>query len=183
MGLRGPRPLPSKLLENHGSWRAKIVRDEPLPPKRRPSCPAWLDPEAKKVWRETVANLELMKVLTIVDRNALARYCQTCARWKKMEEFIQKFGETYPLKDEKGQVRCFVQWPQVAIAHKLATALGRLEQEFGLTPSARTRISVGASRQPRSDGLNDADWDFFKGGGRKYPEDNPHLKNPPSGLA
>ena len=32
--------------------------------------------------------------------------------------------------------------PQVSIANKLALALTRLEQEFGLTPSARARIDV-----------------------------------------
>lgn len=34
------------------------------------------------------------------------------------------------------------QWPQVAIANKLAQQLTRLEQEFGMTPSARSRIQV-----------------------------------------
>ena len=48
----------------------------------------------------------------------------------------------YPHKDESGKVKCFQQWPQVAIANKLAIQLTRLEQEFGMTPSARTRIQV-----------------------------------------
>ncbi len=53
----------------------------------------------------------------------------------------------YPLKDEAGQTKCFQQWPQVAIAHKLALQLTRLEQEFGMTPSARTRIPVSVPRE------------------------------------
>ena len=162
MGLRGPRPLPSKVLEGHGSWRANIVRDEPVPPKGRPPCPEWLDEDATQVWNQTVEHLEIMQLLTIVDGNALARYCQTFARWKRAEEFIQKYGETYPLKDEKGQVRCFMPWPQVAISHKLATLLTRLEQEFGLTPSARSRVSVGATRTLARPGLSEEDREFFK---------------------
>ena len=43
---------------------------------------------------------------------------------------------------EDGRIRYFQQWPQVAIASKLAQQLTRLEQEFGMTPSARTRIAV-----------------------------------------
>lgn len=37
---------------------------------------------------------------------------------------------------------CVQQWPQVAIANKLAQQLSRLEAEFGMTPSARSRIQV-----------------------------------------
>ena len=48
----------------------------------------------------------------------------------------------YPLRSDDGKVKCFMQWPQVAIAHKLAQQLTRLEQEFGMTPSARTRVQV-----------------------------------------
>ncbi len=51
----------------------------------------------------------------------------------------------YPLKDEKGQVKYFQQWPQVAIANKLAQQLTRLEQEFGMTPSARARLQIQPS--------------------------------------
>ena len=47
-----------------------------------------------------------------------------------------------PLKDESGRVKYMQQWPQVAIANKLAQQLTRLEQEFGMTPSARSRIQV-----------------------------------------
>jgi len=83
-----------------------------------------------------------MRVLTRIDGNALARYCQLWARWKKAELFAQKHGEVYPLKDESGRTKCLMPFPQVAIANKLAAQLTRLEQEFGMTPSARTRISV-----------------------------------------
>jgi len=81
-----------------------------------------------------------MGVLTRIDGNALSRYCRLWARWRKAEAFIDQRGDMYPLKDESGKVRCFQQWPQVAIAGKLALQLTRLEQEFGMTPSARARI-------------------------------------------
>jgi len=83
-----------------------------------------------------------MRVLTRIDANALTRYCQLWARWKKAELFVQKHGDVYPLKDESGRTKCLMPFPQVAIANKLAAQLTGLEQEFGMTPSARTRISV-----------------------------------------
>lgn len=83
-----------------------------------------------------------MGILTRVDGNALARYCRFWSRWRKAEDFITERGEMYPIKDDQGSVKCFQQWPQVAIAHKLSQQLTKLEQEFGMTPSARARIQL-----------------------------------------
>ena len=86
-----------------------------------------------------------MGVLTRIDSNALARYCRLWSRWRKTELFIEKKGEMYPLRNDDGGVKCFMQWPQVAIANKLAQQLTRLEQEFGMTPSARARLQMPAN--------------------------------------
>ncbi|MCX5658318.1 MAG: P27 family phage terminase small subunit [Planctomycetota bacterium] len=41
-----------------------------------------------------------------------------------------------------GKTRCAPQRPPMAIANELAQELSRLEAEFGMTPSARSRIQV-----------------------------------------
>ena len=94
------------------------------------------------MWDHLVPLLEVMGVLTRIDGNALARYCRLWVRWRKAEAFIDDKGEIYPLKDNQGGVKCFVQWPHVSIAGKLAQQLTRLEQEFGMTPAARARVQV-----------------------------------------
>ncbi|MBI5863377.1 MAG: phage terminase small subunit P27 family [Planctomycetes bacterium] len=115
-------------------------------PEGTPACPEWLDADGRLRWAELVPQLEAMGVLTLVDQGAVARYCHLWARWRKAEEFIAQHGEMYPLKDDKGRTKCVQPWPQVATANKLALQLTRLEQEFGLTPAARTRIHV--TRKP-----------------------------------
>lgn len=142
MGRRGPRPSPTVILEGHASWRAKRNKREPQPEKGHVYCPRWIDRDAKRMWRSLVPLLSAAGMLTKVDAAALTRYCQAWSRWKKAEEFLQKYGETYPLKDDQGRLRCFMPYPQVSIANQLSHTLTRLEQEFGLTPSARTRIQV-----------------------------------------
>ena len=142
MGARGPRPTPTPILKLRGSREADREATEPQPEQKRPRLPKWLDEEAKIVWKQVVPQLERMHVLTRIDGNALARYCQLFSRWKKAEQFIQKYGESYPLKDKDGNVKCFQQWPQVAIAHRLSLALTKIEAEFGMTPSGRSRITV-----------------------------------------
>ena len=99
-------------------------------------------------------------MLTRVDGNALARYCRLWSRWRKVEAFLDQHGEVYPLKDEGGRVKYLQQWPQVAIAGKLAHLLTRLEQEFGMTPSARTRIQVA----PQPAEVSSAKSRFFTAG-------------------
>jgi P27 family predicted phage terminase small subunit len=124
----------------------------------RPTCPSWIDEDAKAAWRQLIPLLEKMRVLTQIDRNALTRYCQLWSRWKKAEQFIQQHGESYPLKDEQGRIKCLQAFPQVATAHKLAAQLTRLEQEFGMTPSARSRIQTSMPAQPFVSDPSKAKW-------------------------
>ena len=146
MGRRGPPPEPTALKVLKGNPGRRPLNDcEPRSKLERPRCPTWLDKEAKSVWKKIVPKLEAMGVLTEIDGQALTRYCTAWAQWKRSIEFIQKRGDTFAIKDDKGEIRYLQQYPQVSIANKLATQLTRLEQEFGMTPSARTRIRIERS--------------------------------------
>ena len=144
MGRRGPAPTPTPVLKLRDSTLVtkRHERLEAKGPAGAPDCPDWLTETDRQVWDQIVPLLGLMGVLTRIDAHALSRYCRLWTRWRKAEDFIAEKGEMYPLKDEKGGVKCFMQWPQVAIAHKLAQQLTRIEQEFGMTPASRTRIQV-----------------------------------------
>jgi len=144
MGKRGPQPTPTATLKHRGSWRADTRGDEPKA-DGKPRQPAWLPPKAKAVWQQLIPRLEGMGVLAAVDRNALARYCMLFARWRECEEFIAEHGA---VRVKDGNV---TEWPQVARAGSLADKLLKLEQHFGMTPSARASLSV-ASNQPKDDG-------------------------------
>ena len=126
MGNRGPQPTPMAILRARGSWRGDLNRSEPRPEPGRPVCPSWLNAEAKKAWRSLVPQLAAMRVLTRIDGHALARYCLLWARWRKAEEFIEKHGDTYPVK-HRGEL-LLKTFPQVRNADRLATQLARLEQ-------------------------------------------------------
>lgn len=153
MGRRGPAPTPTPILRLRGSKRVTKTRleREVAGPAGAPECPDWLDADARAAWDGLVPLLELMGVLSRADGHALARYCRLWSRWRKAEAFIDKHGEMYPLKDDAGGTKCFAQWPQVAIANKLAQQLTRLEAEFGLTPAARSRIQLERPTALRAD--------------------------------
>jgi len=81
-----------------------------------------------------------MGVLSRIDRNAIVRYCTDWSRWKRLQQFLAKNGECYPIKDGNGNIKSLAPFPQATTANKLSVLLAKFEQEFGMTPSARTRI-------------------------------------------
>ena len=131
MATRGRKPTPTalKLLEGNPGKR-KINDREPRPEKKAPSCPKWLEPEAKKEWR----------ILTEVDMAAFAGYCQAYARWKEAEEFITQHGTI--VKTPSGY---WQQVPQVSIAQTYLKVMNRFAEQFGLTPASRSRIVADSS--------------------------------------
>lgn len=143
MGRRGPAPKPTalKLLQGNPGKRP-INKNEPQPKAGIPRCPSWLDDEAKACWKRIVPQLDGMGVLTLIDADALTNYCETWSRWKKAVLFIQKNGDVYVQKDESGMIKYIQQLPQVAIARNLLAVLNRYQQEFGLTPAARSRLTI-----------------------------------------
>ena len=83
--------------------------------------------------------LNQMGVLTEIDRSAFAAYCQSYARWKEAQEHIDSEGATY--ETENGMQRPN---PWVAICNTEQRLMMQAASEFGLTPSARSRIMAAS---------------------------------------
>jgi len=82
--------------------------------------------------------LERMGLLTEMDMAAFAGYCQAYARWKEAEEFITQHGTM--IRTPNGYLQ---QVPQVSIAQTNLKIMLKFCEQFGLTPSARSRIIAG----------------------------------------
>jgi P27 family predicted phage terminase small subunit len=108
-----------------------------------PRCPAHLNPPAAAEWRRIARALHDAGVLTTFDRAALAAYCQAWGRWVEAEERLR---ETPPLvKTPSGYIQ---QSPWLLIANKQLELMGRYMVELGLTPAARSRVSVTLALVP-----------------------------------
>lgn len=153
MAKPGPNKQPTAQLKLVGNPdAARRDRSEPKPPKGKPRCPDWLPDQAKRKWRSLAPRLIKQGTLTIVDVDAFSRYCALWARWRACEEFLARYGTTYPiyrvgkdgqlLKDEAGKplLQRFGEHRQVAQANQLAQRLSALEAQFGLTPAARADL-------------------------------------------
>lgn len=146
----GRKPVPTAILKTRGSWRAKNRKNEVQPPPGSAVMPRWLNTDAKAVWKIVIPQLGEMGVLAKIDTNAIARYCDAFARWKKMAKILDS-GETMDFCDAEGGVKYSQQKPQVAIYYKLNEMLNKFEASFGLTPSARVGLTSG-QKKPKSDG-------------------------------
>ena len=136
--MRGRKPKPTKLHVLHGNpGKRKLNDKEPKPKSKAPRCPAWLGEEAKKEWRNMVKKLEPLGLITEIDHATLEAYCVAYGRWAEAEQKVLNEGTLY--KTEKGNV---ITSPRLWVANKAMEQMQKLASEFGMTPSARSRIKV-----------------------------------------
>lgn len=139
MVSRGPVPKPTRLRIIEGNPSKRPINDrEPRPTLKAPACPRWLMPEAKAEWRRVMPELERLGLLTQLDRAAFAGYCQSWARYVEAEAKVEQYGEIL-----KAAGSDYIQQsPYVIIANKHLQMARAFCQEFGLTPSSRSRMQV-----------------------------------------
>jgi hypothetical protein len=75
MAGRKPKPTVLKLITGNPG-RRPLNRREPKLRPGIPSCPPHLSPEAKREWSRVIPLLAECRLVTEVDRAALAAYCQ-----------------------------------------------------------------------------------------------------------
>jgi P27 family predicted phage terminase small subunit len=149
--VRGRKPTPTHLKLLHGNpGKRPLNPNEPAPGGKPPTCPSHLCPAGKAEWKRLASQLTLLQILTELDRAALAGYCQAYGRWVEAEK---KLRETPVLiKLPSGHVQ---QNPWLTIANKQLELMHKYLTEFGLSPVARSRVSLSVlpSGTSKFDGL------------------------------
>jgi P27 family predicted phage terminase small subunit len=141
--MKGRKPTPTylKLVTGNPGRRPLKARAEPQGGVPRP--PAVLGADAVAEWRRVAVKLSRLGLLATIDRAALAAYCQAYGRWVAAERALALMAERDPvtagllIKTSNGNA---IQNPLVGIANKAAAAMVRYAAEFGMTPSARSRV-------------------------------------------
>jgi len=167
MGQRGPAALPANvhLLRGNPSKKAQSsLVDEFRPEVEIPDFPSWIWPEAKKEWKRVSVELERYGLISKLDRAALVLYCQAWAKmvWaermltramKAAEEARAKAeeagleytgGDGLMVKTANGNFTYSHHW---VVGRHAAAEVKRYLDLFGLSPSARTRVSTSDNRQ------------------------------------
>ncbi len=147
MGRRGPAPQPTVITKLKGNpGKRPLNKHEPKPDIVLPYCPEFLDKDARKEWDRLAPILLRMKVLTEADYIALASLCQAYSTMVKAQVQLNKTGILF--KTPSGYIQ---QSPLISIVNNCTEKIVTLCREFGLTPSARTRVQAAATEEkPKS---------------------------------
>lgn len=135
MGKRGPAPRPTALKLLNGDRESRINREEPIPRDALPIPPRKISDDVREIWDYTLRELNAMGIAAAADRDALVCYCEAVVTHRKASEMVA--ASTVLVKGLHGGL---VRNPALAIQRDAAHTIRALAQEFGLTPSARTRI-------------------------------------------
>ena len=138
--MRGRIPKPTALKERQGNPGKRALNKGVSTMKQgvtRP--PAHLSDAAKREWHRLKRRLTPAGLLTALDANVLALYCQAYGRWIEAEEQLARFGPV--VKTKNGNL---VQNPYLAVANRAMDQMLVYARELGMTPSARSRIQLPA---------------------------------------
>lgn len=159
--MPGGRPrTPTRVLQMRGTFRADRHGDPTTeiqlePVTGLPNPPHFFDAIAAFEWNRIGHELIEKGLLTQGDMGAFTMYCLNCARVAACEVILKARGMTYITDQGYEMAR-----PEVSIARQCGAEVRKFAQEFGLTPSARSRVRVTtpAAEKPKSG------WDEVAGG-------------------
>lgn len=136
--MPGPPPKPTALKRLAGNPGKRALNDsEPQPERVAPARPRGLPKGARSFWDAHAEKLEQLGILTEVDGPAftmMARHFDIATRAAKQIE-----AEGLTVDDFNGAVR---KHPLLQVWRENSAAFLRYAAQFGLTPSARSRLSV-----------------------------------------
>jgi P27 family predicted phage terminase small subunit len=171
MGVRGPKALPANvhLLRSNPSKKSlDDLFNEFNPEVEIPDYPSWMWPEAKKEWKRVSTELLRYGLISKLDRAALVLYVQAWAKMVWAEQQMSKAmklaeqkrkeaeerGEEYTggdgimVKTAGGNLIYSHHW---VVGRRAAEDVNRYLASFGMSPSARGRVSPSENRQQSLD--------------------------------
>jgi P27 family predicted phage terminase small subunit len=142
VGRRGPKPKPTALKKREGTFRKdRAPANEFAPTPGTPKCPDYLDAIARGEWNRVVPELVAKNVLTIIDGAVLEGFCVAYSSAVK----FQKDADKKPIVKTPFGPKVN---PSEAVARKWWALARQLGAELGLTPAARTRVSMEKPKPP-----------------------------------
>jgi P27 family predicted phage terminase small subunit len=141
---RKPKPTALKLVTGNPGKRA-LNKKEAKVELAQPTPPPFLNDDAKVEWGRVVDTLYKTGLMTELDRAVLAAYCQAYGRWAQAERALSRMAD----KDENNKALMVkttngnaVQNPLLGIANKAKADMVRYALEFGMSPSARSKVNA-----------------------------------------
>lgn len=145
MSTRGPKPKPTELKKVQGNPGHRPLNGQQPKPKTPVKRPRGMGGLQKRFWNEYAEELERLQVLTGVDSAAFRLMADHYAIAIQAVKELQEQGLTVETKNEGTKKNPFAQ-----IFKDNSLAFRAYASEFGMTPSARTRLKMPAEAEQLS---------------------------------
>ena len=140
--MRGRKPRPTKLKILSGEPnKSRINEHEPEAPEGQPVMPDGLDEVGRKAWHALCESLDALGILSTVDHHALELYCHSYSGYRDALAKAQQFGQILMI-DGKPRRN-----PLMTEVHMHRAEIMRMQSEFGLPPSSRSRLVVPGAQK------------------------------------
>jgi len=130
-------PTALKVLQGNPG-KHPLPQHEPKPAPKRPQMPAYLGALAQKRWNELVFELERIGVVTTIDGDVLAGYCQAVEDVERFTKFLRRRGRTYRV----GTNGAYAARPEVQMRYRALDDIRRFGAELGIGAASRSKIEV-----------------------------------------
>jgi P27 family predicted phage terminase small subunit len=141
--------------ETSGNSESRELAKEELKAIPVVECPSELGPVARQEWDRISGALTAVGRLIVLDRAALAAYCNAYALWLEAVDALEKYGAVMKSPSDYP-----VQSAYVLIANRQVEIMIRIAGEFGLTPASRSRLPATSKSDPWLDIPRLEDFDF-----------------------
>ena len=152
--MPGPPPKPTAQKRLEGTHRKDREAPNALafdPARDALDPPADLKPEAaRQCWRVVAKELHHKSMLATVDLALLRAYCYQVSLMMEAEAELEANGKTITITN-KGGGSYATRSPWVAILSDATEKVSKIGQQFGFSPSSRTRISIPTPEKPKAD--------------------------------
>lgn len=128
MAKAGRKPKPAALRIIEGNREHRPIKETPKIQSIYPEPPRWMRGIARAEWKRVVPHLAKVGLLTAIDVAMLEAYCVSYARWRE-------------LKGERGEAQAM-------------RDLKAMATEFGMSPSARTRVEFIKGKESDDEDLD-----------------------------
>ena len=147
--MRGRKPKPTRLRVIEGNrGKRPLNRKEPKAPRGIPPPFPHLSEKVKAAWMEIAVVLHDMRVLTLNHGHALEQMAENLVEIRQLRRGIKKSGRFQTVRTTNGSKKKIIHPAQLALSDGEKRFRAMIEQ-FGLTPSAASRVTVQPDEEPR----------------------------------
>jgi P27 family predicted phage terminase small subunit len=147
----GKRKQPAQAKVIKGTFQKCRDSHGPAVKLEVPPCPEYLGKEAKKYWKEISEQLVNVGLIGVVDGALFGLHCDSYGRLIEVSDHLKKMDDMLDQTPNGLEVQSAL-WQ---IRNKLWDQVLRSASEFGLSPAARSKLSMPEKPSEKKGGWSD----------------------------